>query len=143
MLKHMEMALLKFITWEGRVFPKAPAPLRIYYWSHPNGNSTLTLSVKYRNGISGHGISLDCWVLPTEEGPPKRGQTWVTSILRKTQQETPPAPEPTLCQVHWIHQHSTWTHLPSSSSSPTWRGTWGHGSAVALAVRGEKLDSRI
>lgn len=50
--------------------------------------------MKYRNGTSGHGFSLECWVLPTEERPPKRGQTWVTSLLERTQQETPPAPSP-------------------------------------------------
>lgn len=35
---------------------------------------------------------------------------------------------PRLCQAHWIHQQSTWTHLPSSF--PTWCGTWGHGDAA-------------
>lgn len=35
---------------------------------------------------------------------------------------------PRLCQAHWIHQQSTWTHLPSSF--PTWCGTWGHRDAA-------------
>lgn len=45
-----------------------------------------------------------------------------------------PRSQPRLCQAHWIHQQSTWTHLPSSF--PTWSGTWGHGSVGALAVLG-------
>lgn len=43
-----EIHTLQKIKREGRIFHNAPALLRRHYWSHQNGNPTLTLTVKYR-----------------------------------------------------------------------------------------------
>lgn len=88
--------------------------------------------MKYRNDTSGHSISLECWVLPTEESPPQWGQTGVTS---RKQQETNPAQG-----THLAKTIGPTSKAPAHISPPPFPrgcGIWGHGSVVALAVLGD------